>query len=137
MYWDIWISRINNTFGRYVRQVDSWGAFGMVVKITCAHLSQKNFVHKMRALSVFATESYEHCTIHGINVRVSCETTVLWGDADWIARETILFIFNFQNICIQLAKQSGNKAANYLVRVFVFQPGCMINWEFVPIESIS
>ena len=140
VYWEIWISRINNTFGRFiagVRQVDSWDAFGMVVKIACAHLSQKLFVHYMRTLSVFATESSEHCTIHGINVRVNCETTIFGGDAGWIVRETNIFIFNFQNIFIQSVKQSRNKAANYLVRLFVFQPGCMINWGFVPIESFS
>ena len=141
VYWKIWISRINTTFGRSiagVRQVDSWGAFGTVVKIACAHLSQKIFVHNMRYLSlVFATESSEHCTIHEVNVRVNCEATVFRGDASWIARETVIFIFNFKNICIQLVKQSGNKTANYLVCLFVFQPDCMISWGFVPIESLS
>ena len=139
VYWEIWISRINNTFGRSiagVRQVDSWGAFGTVVKITCAHLSQKIFVHNMRPLnSVIATDSSEHCNINRINVRVNCEATVFGGDACWIVRETITFIFNFQNICIQFVKQSGNKMANYLA-LFVFQPGCMISWGFVPIESL-
>ena len=72
-----------------------------------------------------------------MNVMVNCEATVFKGDACWIAQETIIFIFNFQNICIQLVKQSGNKAANYLARLFVFQPGCMIRWGFVPIESLS
>ena len=52
-----------------VRQVDSRGVFDTVVKSACAHLSQNIFVHNTKALSVFAIESSEHCTIHGINVR--------------------------------------------------------------------
>ena len=59
VYREIWKSHVNNTFDRSitgVRQVDNWNVFGMVVKITCAHLSQK----------VFATESSEHCTIDEI-----------------------------------------------------------------------
>ena len=77
--------------------------------------------------SVFATELSEHYTIYEITVRITYETTVFGGDDDWIAKETIIFIFNFQNICIQLVKLSGNKAANHLARLFVFQPGCVIN----------
>ena len=92
----------------------------------------------MRTLnSVFATESSEHCTIHEITVRINCETTVFREDAGWIAQETVIFIFNFHNICIHLVKQSENKSANYLVRLFVFLLGFMISWEFVPIESFS
>ena len=53
-------------------------------------------------------------------MKVNCEATVFGGDAGWIAQETIIFIFNFQNICIQLVKQSGNKAANYLTHLFGF-----------------
>ena len=134
VYWEIRRTRINNTFGRSIagiRQVDSWVAFGTVVKIACAHLSQNIFVHNMRP-----TESSEYCTIHEITVKVNCETTDFGGDAGWIAQETIIFIFNFQNICIQLVKQSGNKTANYLACLFVFQPDCMISRGFVPIESL-
>ena len=87
--------------------------------------------------SVFVTESSEHDTIHEITVRVNCEATVFGRDAGWIAQEAIIFIFNFENICIQLVKQSGNKVTNYLARLFVLQPGCMINGGFVPIESFS
>ena len=74
-----------------VRQLDSRGAFGRVVKIACAHFSQKLFVHNMRTLSVFATDSSEHCTIHRINVMVNCQATVFGGDASWIAQETNIF----------------------------------------------
>ena len=75
----------------------------------------------MRPLnSVFTTESSQHCTIHEINVGVNCETTVFDRDAGWITQETIIFIFNFQTTCIQLVKQSGNKTANYIARLFVF-----------------
>ena len=67
VYWEIWKSRINNTFGR-------------------DYLSQKIFVHVIRPLnSGFATESSELCTIHGITVRVNCEATVFGIDAGWIA----------------------------------------------------
>ena len=54
VYWEIRRTRINNTFGRSiagVRQVDSRSAFGTVVKIACAHLSQNIFVHNMRLLN--------------------------------------------------------------------------------------
>ena len=70
-------------------------------------------------------------------MRVNCEVTIFRGDAGWIAQEIIIFIFNFQNICVQLVKEYRNKAANYLARLFVFQPDCMISWGFVPIESLS
>ena len=130
-----------NLHQQHFRQVYSWcpaSIFGTVVKITCAHLSQNIFVHNMRTLnSVFVAESFKHDTIHEITVRVNCEATVFGRDAGWIAQEAIIFIFNFENICIQLVKQSGNKVTNYLARLFVLQPGCMINGGFVPIESFS
>ena len=104
VYWEIWKSRISSTFGKSiagVRKVRSWGTFEMVIKITCAHLSQKIFVHNMRFLnSVFATESSELCTIHEVTVRVNCEVTVIRADAVWITRKTIIFIFNFRDLCI-------------------------------------
>ena len=54
MYWEIWIFHINNTFGRSitdVRQVESWVAFGTVMKIACVHLSQKILVHNLKHLN--------------------------------------------------------------------------------------
>ena len=139
---EIWKSYLSNTFSKSiagVRQVDSWAVFETEVKITCVHFSQKIFVYNIRALnSVFETESStELCTIDEITVRVNCKVTVFMDNADWIAQKTIIFIFNFQNICIQRVKQSGNKPANYLACLFVFQPGCMINRGFVPIELFS
>ena len=121
VHWEIPKTRINNTFGRFiagVRQVDSWGSFRTVIKIACVYLSQNISVHKN-------------------TVRINCEATVFGGDAGWIAQEAIISIFNFQNICIQIIKQSVNKTANYLTRLFVFQPDYMMNWEFVPIETLS
>ena len=87
-----------------VRQIDRWGAFGTAVKFAQAYLLQKIFVHNMRPPnSVFATESYEHCTIHEITVRVKCEATVFRRDAGWIDQETIIFVFNFKNILYSLS----------------------------------
>ena len=51
-------------------------------------------------------------------------------DVGWIAEETIIFILNFQNICIQLVKQFENKATNHLIRLFVFQLDYTISWFF-------
>ena len=82
----------------------------------------------MRPLnSVFVTESSELCNIHQITVKVNCEANIFNGDAGWITWKFIIFIFNFLNIYIRVVKQSGNKTTNYLDRLFVFQPDCMIN----------
>lgn len=142
--WKIWKSCIN-TFGMSIAgvwHVDSWGAVETVV-IACAHFSQKKIVQNMRSLnSVFSTESSEQGTINGIIVRVNCEASVFIGDAGWIARNTIEFIFNFQNINIfqniifsLLSDQETNRLI--LARLFVFQPGGKISWGFVPIDTLS
>ena len=84
----------------------------------------------MRHLNSFlATESSEHCTIHKITVWVNCEAIVFRVDEGWIVQETIIFIFNFYNICIQFVKRSGSKTTNYLIHLLIFQPGCMFSWE--------
>ena len=40
--------------------------------------------------------------------------------------ENLIIIFNFQNICIQAVKQSGNKTTNYLAHLFFFN---LITWS--------
>lgn len=126
--WRIWEARIKT---------------GSVVYITKAQLPQRKIVQLMGAsvppASVSTTDGSEHWTINGfLCAKVICDATILRDVAHyWITPEIFVIIFIFKNIFLQCVKRSGNKAANCLARLSVFQPGCMVSWGFVPTESLS
>lgn len=137
MCWKIWNARIETVWNR------------TVLEIAKTHLSQYKIVHTMGVyvspISVSATKLYLNTGLTFNCVKINYDVTVfpktLKVGIGWIARktieiisswETIEIISSFKNICIQYIKRSENKTVNCLTYLFVFQPDCVADWEFVP-----
>ena len=91
-------------------------------------LTKKMYVFNMCLLySVFATESFEYCTVDEIIVKLIEKLIFSREMHDGLLEKSFIFIFYIQNICIRLVKQFGNKTVNYLTYLFIFQFDCMIS----------
>ena len=104
-----------------------------VVIIARAHLAQRKVVQFMgssvRPTSVGVTDGYEHCTITGfLCAQVNCDATTFRDvGVVWMVREVFVIIFIVKNIYILFVKQSENKAASCLARLFVSQSDCIVS----------